>query len=198
MVIQEMLNCLSAMLFSPWKKKSQTFLLLDTLASFHVQLIPSPFLRNRPHLSRTLPSPDSITATVRYFLLFPPAITRAGAKTSRQRNIYRTSYSICLPPFLDWGFLGGSDGKESSCSVGDPSSVLLQEDPMEKEIATLSSIFAWRLPWPEKPGRLQSMGSQRVRHDWATNKFTFFLDWVPGDRNCFLLHHLNVSILYSI
>ena len=40
-----------------------------------------------------------------------------------------------------------------------------REDPLEKEMATHSSILAWRIPWTEEPGRLQSMGSQRVRHD---------------------------------
>ena len=40
-----------------------------------------------------------------------------------------------------------------------------QEDPLEKEMATHSSILAWRIPWIMEPGRLQSMGSQRVRHD---------------------------------
>ena len=39
-----------------------------------------------------------------------------------------------------------------------------QEDPLEKEMATHSSIFAWRTPWTEEPGGLQSMGSKRVRH----------------------------------
>ena len=39
------------------------------------------------------------------------------------------------------------------------------EDLLEKEMATHSSILDWRIPWMEKPGRLQSMGSQRVRHD---------------------------------
>ena len=39
------------------------------------------------------------------------------------------------------------------------------EDPLEKEMATHSSILAWRIPWTEEPGGLQSMGSQRVRHD---------------------------------
>ena len=42
---------------------------------------------------------------------------------------------------------------------------LNQEDPLETEMATHSSILAWRLPWTEEPGGLQSMGSQRVRHD---------------------------------
>ena len=44
-----------------------------------------------------------------------------------------------------------------------------QEDPLKKEMATRSSILAWRISWTEEPGRLQSMGSQRVRHDWATS-----------------------------
>ena len=40
-----------------------------------------------------------------------------------------------------------------------------REDPLEKELATHSSILAWRIPWMEEPGGLQSMGSQRVGHD---------------------------------
>ena len=40
-----------------------------------------------------------------------------------------------------------------------------QEDPLEKETATHSSTLAWKIPWTEEPGRLQSMGSQRVGHD---------------------------------
>ena len=45
-----------------------------------------------------------------------------------------------------------------------------QEDPLEKDMATHSSILAWKIPWTGEPGRLQSMGSQRVRHD---SDFTF-------------------------
>ena len=41
------------------------------------------------------------------------------------------------------------------------------EDPLEERMATHSSILAWRMPWTEEPGGLQSMGSQRARHDWA-------------------------------
>ena len=40
-----------------------------------------------------------------------------------------------------------------------------QEDPLEKEMATHSSVLAWKIPQTEEPGRLQSMGSQRIRHD---------------------------------
>ena len=51
---------------------------------------------------------------------------------------------------------------------------LVQEDPLELEMATHSSILAWKIPWTEEPGGLQSMGCHRVRHDWVTNTFTHF------------------------
>ena len=44
-----------------------------------------------------------------------------------------------------------------------------REDPLEKEMAIHSSTLAWRMPWREEPGRLQSMGSQRVGHDWVSS-----------------------------
>ena len=47
-----------------------------------------------------------------------------------------------------------------------------QKDPLEKGMAIHSSIPAWRIPWTEEPGGLQFMGSQRIRHDWATNTHT--------------------------
>ena len=45
----------------------------------------------------------------------------------------------------------------------------LGREDLEKEMATRSSILAQKIPWTEEPGRLQSMGSQRVEHDWVTN-----------------------------
>ena len=106
-------------------------------------------------------------------------------------------------------FPGGSDGKASAYSAGDPGSIpgsgrspgegngnplqyswtslvaqmvkrlpimretwvwsLGREDLLEKEIAIHSSTLAWKIPWMEEPGKLQSMGSQRVGHDWATS-----------------------------
>ena len=50
-----------------------------------------------------------------------------------------------------------------------------QEDPLEKEMATHSSIFAWKIPKTEETGRLQSIGSQRVGHDWAIS-LSWFVD----------------------
>ena len=47
------------------------------------------------------------------------------------------------------------------------------EDPLEKEMATHSSILAWRIPWTEEPGGLQSMGSQRVGYDPGVRRFLF-------------------------
>ena len=63
------------------------------------------------------------------------------------------------PEFL--GFPDGSDGKESAYSAGDSG----WEDLLEKEMGTHFSILAWEIPWTEEPGRLQSMGSQRVGHN---------------------------------
>ena len=47
---------------------------------------------------------------------------------------------------------------------------LVWEDPLEKEMAIHSSTIGWKIPWTEEPGRPQSMGSQRVGHDWATTR----------------------------
>ena len=46
------------------------------------------------------------------------------------------------------------------------------EDPLEEGVSTQSSILAWRIPWTEEPGGLQSMGSQRVKHNWVTKTAT--------------------------
>ena len=60
-----------------------------------------------------------------------------------------------------YGFPCSSVVKESACSAGD----LGWEDPLEKEMATHSSIIAWKILWIEDPGELKSMGLQRVGHD---------------------------------
>ena len=56
------------------------------------------------------------------------------------------------------GFSGGSTVKSSPAILG-------REDPLEKEMATHISVLAWRIPWTEDPGGLQSMGPQRVGHN---------------------------------
>ena len=63
------------------------------------------------------------------------------------------------------GFPGSSDGKESACNTGDLGSIPgLGRSPGEGMV-THSCILAWRIPWAEEPGGLQSVGSQRVGHD---------------------------------
>ena len=60
-----------------------------------------------------------------------------------------------------------------------------REDLLEKEMATHSSILAWRIPQTEEPDRLQSMGSQRVGHDWTTSLSAFWLCqslWLCGSQ----------------
>ena len=73
-------------------------------------------------------------------------------KTSWRRDRLPT------PVFL--GFPGGSDGDKSTCNTGDLGSIPGLEDPLEKGTTIHSSILAWRIPWTEDPGRLQSMGLQ--------------------------------------
>ena len=70
-------------------------------------------------------------------------------------------------------FPGGSVGETPPANTGDRGSIPGLEDPLEKKVATHSSIFAWRILWTEEPSRLQSMGSQRVSQTQLSD-FTFF------------------------
>ena len=63
------------------------------------------------------------------------------------------------------GFPGGSDGKDSSGKQETEVRSLGWEDPLEKDMATHSSILVWRIPWTKEPGRPQTMGLQRVGHN---------------------------------
>ena len=83
----------------------------------------------------------------------------------------RSPKSLCHVKFYimktteSLGFPGGSDDKASACKQETQVRSLGREDPLEKEIATHSSTLAWKIPWTEEPGGLQSMGLQRVGHD---------------------------------
>ena len=69
------------------------------------------------------------------------------------------------------------------------------EDPLEKEMAIYSSTIAWKIPWTEEPGRLQSMGSQRVRHDSAISlSFSLTFSLKPGEINHFLVQQLTDNV----
>ena len=75
---------------------------------------------------------------------------------------------------LFYGFPAHSVVKDSTCNAGDFQETWAQslgwEDSLKKEMANHSNILAWRIPWTKEPGRLQSMGLQRVGHDWATRQ----------------------------
>ena len=83
-------------------------------------------------------------------------------------------FDECIHPYTD--FPSGSVVKESAYNAGDAQKTwfwsLGHEDPLEKEMATHSSVLAWRIPWTEEPDKLQSTRSQRVRHDWVTKQQT--------------------------
>ena len=80
------------------------------------------------------------------------------------------------------------------------------EDPLEKETAIHSSTIAWKIPWTEEPGRLQSVGSQRVGHNWATSCSGSVLEmwilnhWTTREApHCFYFYmHLKFSIIKSL
>jgi len=77
------------------------------------------------------------------------------------------------------GFPGGASGKEPACQCRRQKRVwsLGQEEPLEECMTTHSRILAWRIPWTEEPGRLRSMGSQRVGLKWLnTHRHIYILD----------------------
>ena len=76
-------------------------------------------------------------------------------------------FSFCL--YLNESFPGGLDGKPSVYNVGDLGSIPGSGRSPEKGMAAHSSILAWRIPWTEEPGGLQSMGLQRVGHGRVAN-----------------------------
>ena len=96
--------------------------------------------------------------------------------------------------------------KESACNAGESDSTPGLGRSLEKEMATHSSILAWRIPWTEEPGWLQFMGSQRVGHDWATNniltfksalKFEFLLNYFHSTLILFSISTLSPSMVLS-
>ena len=91
------------------------------------------------------------------------------------------AYHTGLPPCLS--------SKESACNQ-ETRVQSLGEDPLEKRMATHSSVLAWRIPWAEEPGWLQSKGSQRVR----LSEFHFlFSVWIYGEVKSFLCIFVNAS-----
>ena len=95
-----------------------------------------------------------------------------------------TMKQFCLE--LYYVFPDSSVGKESACNAGKQVESRGREDPPQKEMATHSSILAWRIPRTEEPSGLQFMGSQKVGHNWVTITFTYYVSCSLS----FLLHSI--------
>ena len=78
--------------------------------------------------------------------------------------LMKTWIFLLLTPLHRLGFPGGSDGKETACNAGDMDSIPGSERSPGEGMALHSSIIAWRIPWTEQSGELQSVGLQRVGH----------------------------------
>ena len=145
--------------------------------------------------SLSLLSPPDTTDSTRYKPLAQAGLIRMfGPGSWKQRGPLCWSAPALSHLCYDLNYMGvpgSSAGKESACNAGDPGSILgsgrspgegicypLQyswasvvaqipgwEDPLEEGMAMHPSILAWRIPWTEEPGGLQSMGVSRVRHD---------------------------------
>ena len=85
------------------------------------------------------------------------------------------AYNLCTSFCTRCDFPGGSDSKVSAYNAGDWVPSLDREDPLEKEMATHSSILAWKVPWREEPGWLLSMESQKSRTRLSDFTTTMYL-----------------------
>ena len=87
-------------------------------------------------------------------------------------------WTICYVPDALLDFPSGSDGKESAYNVGDLGSIpWVRKIPWRRKWQPTPVLLLGKIPWIEKPDRLQSTGSQRVGHDWVTSlHFKYFID----------------------
>ena len=120
---------------------------------------------------------------------------------SIQEGLRSQNNSLCMTFPARWGMI------KSELLLFGPLLVLFwihclsQEESLEKEMAILSSILAWRIPWTKKTVRIQSMESQRVGHQWGTN--TIYgnriqdLDVSPSTSSVYPLLHCHYSELFS-
>ena len=93
-------------------------------------------------------------------------------------SFYTRPWILCSWFWAQLGFPCSSDSKESAYNAKNLGSI--PGDLLEEEMATQSNILAWRIPWTEETGRLQSMVSQRVGHDWVTNSLHFWAQYLTS------------------
>ena len=114
---------------------------------------------------------------------------------AREYKCVCTSHAFIRIYILPWVFLVAQTVKNPPAMQETWVWSLGQEDPLEKGMATLSSILAWRIPWIEEPGRLQATGLQRVGHYWMANTFTFIYFYIY--RKLWVLTN-NSNLVFSV
>ena len=121
--------------------------------------------------------------------LLPPTTTYSAWQAT-VHGVTRVGRDLTTksPPLPIQGLPRWHSGKKSTSVQGMQKTwvwSLGQEDPLEEEMATCSSILAWKIPWTEEHGGLQSMGSQRVRHSWVSTQALFTQPPNYKDLDCF-------------
>ena len=123
--------------------------------------------------------------SLKWMLRVPAGTIPASTQSANDRGTRSSLQRVCVCDVhtpQTCGFPGSSEGKESACNWETWVRFLGWEDPLEKGMATRVRILAWKSPLIEEPGMLQSVGSQRVGHDWVTNTFTFRISEAPEQR----------------
>ena len=130
------------------------------------------YLHSHVHCSVIHSSPDTdITLVSIHAWIRNLSLSHTHTHTQEYYSAMRKKETL---PFTTWMDLWASqvvlvvqNPPSSAGDVRDTGSIPGSEDPLEKGMATHSSILAWRIPWTEEPGGLQSRGSHRVRQDWS-------------------------------
>ena len=104
----------------------------------------------------------------------PSSVPSQGTKNPRGHMVWPKKIFFKRKKLLIWASLMTQMVKNLPCRKAQIQS-LVQEDPLKKEMATHWHIPPWRIPRTEEPGRLQSMESQRVGHDWGTNTLSYLM-----------------------
>ena len=153
-----------------------------TVCEHRITLLLLPCLANLNHVPKALSGNNSLsisplTCYVRWLHLEKSEAW--GRQPPSLCSKYRTRASEDAFSQSGWnrpqGLPGGSVMKNLPAVQEIQFQSLGQEDPLERVTATHSSILAWRIPWTEELGRLQSLGLQTVGHNWATNTFSISL-----------------------
>ena len=164
-----------------WAVTTMNLLLwLSSRSSRLTRKIAIPF--SVPKLERPSLAPSTVLARwppcLFFLLLTPPGQGQNYVIIHTHRTAYiynpKSLKSSFLIFFLSWsmvlGFPGGTRGKVPACQCRKHESQLRSpgwEDPLEEDMAIHSSILVWRILWTEELGKLLSVGSQRLRHDWS-------------------------------